>query len=195
MFFVRVCDGCGERGSGVCSACLHRLHTEAQPPQADVRAGFVYAGVARDLIVGLKYRNHRANARVLVDAVMMRLHPLPTVDVVTWVPTTRMRARQRGVDQSALLARYLGRKIGVPVRCLLDKTSHEAQTGRTRHERLRGPTFVARNLGTANRVMVVDDVVTTGASLGWARSVLVAAGATSVVCVAIAATPAPMNTR
>jgi predicted amidophosphoribosyltransferase len=43
--------------------------------------------------------------------------------------------------------------------------------------------------------MVVDDVVTTGASFDRARAVLIAAGATSVVCVAVAATPAPMNTR
>ena len=195
MFFVRVCDGCGQRARGVCSACRHRLLSEPPPPPADVCAGFVYAGVARDLIVGLKYRNHRANARVLVEAMMLRVAPMPPVDVITWVPTTRRRARQRGIDQSELLARHVGQSMGLPVRRLLDKTSEEAQTGRTRRQRLQGPTFVARSLGAASRVMVVDDVVTTGASFRRARSVLLAAGATSVVCVAVAATPAPKITR
>lgn len=195
MFFARVCDGCGARGRGTCDACMHKLRSEAQPTGSAIWAGFVFGGVARDLIIGLKYRNHRANARVLVDAVLQRLHPVPPVDVITWVPTTRQRQRQRGVDQSELLARCFGWRLRVPVRCLLHKTSIEVQTGRTRRQRLQGPTFVARPVGAATRVMVVDDVVTTGASFERARAVLIAAGAASVVCVAIAATPAPMNTR
>lgn len=195
MFFAHVCDGCGERGRGTCDACMRRLLSEARPTGSAIWAGFVFSGMARELIIGLKYRNHRANARVLVDAVLQRLHPLPPVDVITWVPTTRLRQRQRGVDQSELLARRFGRHLRVPVRRLLHKTSDEVQTGRTRRQRLQGPTFVARPVGAATRVMVVDDVVTTGASFDRARAVLIAAGATSVVCVAVAATPAPMNTR
>jgi predicted amidophosphoribosyltransferase len=162
--------------------------------RTDAIVGFVYEGVIRNLIIGLKYRNRRDNARQLVDMTIARLEALPQADVITWVPTTRRRARQRGGDQAEALARWLGKRTQVPVRGLLVKTSREAQTGRSRSERLDGPAIVARPLHHAQRVIVVDDVVTTGATFDRVRAALRAAGATEVVCVAIAATPAPVNT-
>ena len=156
-----------------------------------VHVGFAYEGPVRNHIIGLKYRNHRDNVRILIDALLGRVGPLPEVDVITWVPTTRRRARDRGIDHAELLARRLGRRLGVPVRSLLVKTSTEPQTGRTRRQRMIGPTFVSRSLRPGVRVLVIDDVVTTGTSLARARSTLLAAGASNVVLVSVAATPAP----
>ncbi len=194
MFFTRICDGCGMVGSGVCVVCIERIMASRQPHVGEVLAGFEYVGIVRELIIGLKYRNHRSNARVLADALVNRLEPLPSVDILTWLPTTRGRIRQRGVDHAELLARSLSRRTGIPARRLLYKTSYEAQTGRTRRQRLDGPTFVARPMRHGQKVMVVDDVVTTGASFDRARAALIAAGARGVTCVAIAATPVPGNT-
>lgn len=193
MFLARICDGCGRRitSASSCVVCDASLAAIGTPMVDGVHVGFVYEGVVRSLIIGLKYRNHRGNARILIDAVLERVGPLPRVDVITWVPTTRSRARGRGVDHAELLARRLGRRLGAPVRSCLIKTSVEPQTGRTRMQRMVGPTFVTRSLRPGVRVMVVDDVVTTGTSLGCARSALIAAGAVSVVCVVVAATPAP----
>jgi predicted amidophosphoribosyltransferase len=191
MFFVRVCDGCGRRVSGACDGCARALAALDRPSVRGAHVGFAYEGVVRQLIIGLKYRNHRDNARLLVDALLARVGPLPEVDVVTWVPTTRLRVRRRGVDHAELLARRMGRRLGVAVQRNLVKTSAEPQTGRTRRQRMVGPTFVPRSMRPGMRVMVVDDVVTTGTSLDRARVALVAAGASCVVCVAVAATPAP----
>lgn len=191
MFFVHVCDGCGARSTKSCARCVGVLET-LEKPSVDY-AGFVYEGLVRELIIGLKYRNHRSNARVLVDALLTRMDGLASVDVVTWVPTTRSRVRKRGVDHAELLARWVGRRLGVPVRGLLVKTSRDAQTGRSRRQRMVGPTFVVSPLRNQPRIMVVDDVVTTGTSMRRARASLVAAGARLVVCVAVAATPAPKN--
>jgi predicted amidophosphoribosyltransferase len=196
VFFTRTCDGCGVGRTGTCVACLRALSALPRPtivaPEVDfVHHGFVYQGVVRELIIGLKYRNHRPNAGLLVDALVDRLESLPAVDVVTWAPTTRARARRRGADHAELLARRMGRRLGVPVRRLLCKTSDGAQTGRSRRQRMVGPTIVARPFRGAPRVMVVDDVVTTGTTLERSRAALIAAGAVAVVCVAIAATPAP----
>lgn len=191
MFFVRVCDGCGGRTVGACAGCSAGIGSVGMPVVDGVHVGFVYEELVRHFIIGLKYRNHRDNARILVDALLGRVGPLPEVDVITWVPTTRRRARRRGVDHAELLARRLGRRLGVPVRSVLVKTSTEPQTGRSRRQRLIGPTFVTRSLHPGLRVMVIDDVITTGTSLARARSALLAAGASNVVLVAVAATPAP----
>lgn len=193
MFLARTCDGCGCRiaGASACTRCIDAIETVGRPVVDGVHVGFVYDGLVRRLIIGLKYRNHRGNARILIDALLARVGPLPPVDVITWVPTTRSRARRRGVDHAELLARRVGHRVGVPVRACLIKTSVEPQTGRTRIQRMVGPTFVTRSVRRGMRVMVVDDVVTTGTSMGRARTALRAAGASSVVCVAVAATPAP----
>lgn len=193
MFFARTCDGCGRRVAGVspCATCSDGLSAISRPSVDGVHVGFAYEGLARNLVIGMKYRNHRGNARILVDALLARVGPLPPVDVITWVPTTRSRARRRGVDHAELLARRVGHRVGAPVRACLIKTSVEPQTGRTRMQRMVGPTFVTRSVRRGMRVMVVDDVVTTGTSMDRARSALRAAGASSVVCVAVAATPAP----
>jgi competence protein ComFC len=170
------------------------MEAVGRPLVEGVHVGLVYEGLVKRFIIGLKYRNHRDNVRILVDALLRRVGPLPEVDVITWVPTTRRRVRHRGIDHAELLARRLGRRLGVPVRACLVKTSSEPQTGRTRRQRLTGPTFVTRSLRKGVRVMVVDDVVTTGTSLDRARTALLASGASSVVLVAVAATPAP-NSR
>jgi predicted amidophosphoribosyltransferase len=113
------------------------------------------------------------------------------VDVVTWAPTAPGRRRARGYDQAEVLARAVARALGVPARGLLRRTDRAGpQTGRRRAERLaRAPTFAVAARRVPARVLVVDDVVTTGATLHAACSALVAGGAESVRAVAAAATP------
>ena len=112
------------------------------------------------------------------------------VDVVTWAPTSARRRRRRGYDQAELLARAVAWRLGVPCRRLLRRVDDPRgpQTGRTRAERLAGPTFVARRR-VRGVVLVVDDVVTTGATLRAAETALLAGGARSVRSIAAAATP------
>jgi predicted amidophosphoribosyltransferase len=155
----------------------------------DVVAALPFEGVARQVVLGLKYRNRRAVARHLAHLMVRRLH-LGRVDVVTWAPTSASRARERGFDQAELLARAIAAELEVPCRRLLFRSHGASQTGHTRAERLRGPSFRARAPRTGLRVLVVDDVVTTGATLQSARSALLAAGVADVVCIAAASTPA-----
>jgi predicted amidophosphoribosyltransferase len=149
-------------------------------------------------MLGFKYRNHRAVAALFAECLLARLRDTPDIgriDVVTWVPTTRERRMSRGHDQAETLARMLGRSLGVPVRKLLERETVGHQTGHSREQRLVGVALRARLFSIPGTVLVVDDVVTTGATMRMAERALYLAGAARVVCIAVAATPAPARRR
>jgi predicted amidophosphoribosyltransferase len=153
------------------------------------RALVRYEGPVRQLVTDLKYRNDRRLLGRLADELAGMVDP-PSDAVVTWVPTTAVRRRRRGYDQAALLARALARRWRRPCRRLLDRTHGPPQTGRSMVERQQGVALVycGRRPVTVP-VVVVDDVVTTGATLRSGASVLREAGAPWVGAVAIARTP------
>ena len=161
-------------------------------PECDVAVVAVaYEGIARRLILSLKYHNRQqvvtVLAELLAERIEQRIQDIETVcDVVTWAPTSKARVRRRGHDQSELLARCLARKMHVPCRRLLIKTSTNVQTGASRELRLQGSVFSARKLGVNSHVIVVDDVVTTGTTLRCAADALRKAGVCQVTCVAVA---------
>jgi predicted amidophosphoribosyltransferase len=162
----------------------------ATPPGIDrLVVAFAYEGVARELVARVKYRNARAAVAWLADAMVERLGREPPVDVVTWAPTTPARRRARGFDHAELLARAVGRRRGIPVRGLLLRAPGPVQTGARRAERRCGPQLRARSAVNGRSVLLVDDVVTTGATLTAAAGALRGSGALRVLGLAAARTP------
>jgi predicted amidophosphoribosyltransferase len=153
-----------------------------------------FTGRARNVVLGLKYRNRRQVAGHLAGLVVNAIVANGDhrgIDVVTWAPTSDARRRARGFDQGELVARRVARQLGVPCRRLLVRSGPAApQTGRTRVERLHGPEFAARPGLEGRRVIVVDDVVTTGATLRAAAVALRHAGVVEPRLYAVASTPA-----
>jgi len=153
-----------------------------------------YAGQAGRLVRALKYGNVRGPVGALGSAMAglaLGSEQAAGFDVVTWVPTTVGRRSQRGFDQAELLASATARSLGVRSRRLLLRAPGVGQTllpARLRHS---GPVLRARRVPSGARVLLVDDVVTTGASLASASDALLAAGAGSVRSVVVAATPEP----
>lgn len=174
------CPGCGAVGAEPCAACVAAMdRSPPVPVPASLdrcRALLAYEGPAREVVARLKYRNRRATLGWLATGIA-RLVPAGEVDVVTWAPTSAERRRQRGYDQAELLARRVARRTGLPCRSLLRREPGPPQTGRDLAARARGPSFAARCALGGCRVAIVDDVVTTGATLDAAGRALRAAGA------------------
>jgi ComF family protein len=191
MVFTSSCVSCNQPGDLICRRCRFSLaSTRAVRTEGGVDAALPFDGVGRQAVLGLKYRNRRAVAKHLAALMVKRLRP-GAVDIVTWAPTSAARAGERGFDQAELLARAVARQLGVPCRRLLYRAHGSSQTGHTRIERLHGPAFRARAPRPGVRVLLVDDVVTTGATLHAAASALLDAGIADVRCIAAAATHAP----
>lgn len=187
------CPGCGANAEPVCDACQESLLPApplATPPGLDhLAVAFAYEGVAREVVARVKYRNARGAVSWLAAEMLQRL-PTPTnLDVITWAPTTPQHRRSRGFDHAELLARAVGRKAKLPVRALLTRLPGPAQTGAGRNERKEGPRFRARPDVAHCHVLLVDDVVTTGATLAAGAAALRRGGATSVTGLCAARTP------
>ena len=191
MLFGQRCEACGDIARVLCVKCRTQLFAMAQPECDAAVVAVAYEGIARRLILNLKYRNRRQVVVVLAELLAQRVvQSVPNIaavcDVVTWAPTSTVRVRRRGHDQAELLARRLARVLDVPCRRLLIKTSTNVQTGASRDQRLRGSVYSARKLRVNSHVMVVDDVVTTGTTLRCTAEALQKAGAYQVICVAVA---------
>jgi ComF family protein len=180
------CLRCGLPGPDpLCGGC------RASPPSFDaVRAGGLFGGPLAEAVHAFKYAGRPALGRPL-GAWLAARAPLPVGAVVVSVPLARGRRIERGYDQAALLADALARAAGRPRarRALARTRETPPQVGRSREERARNVAgaFAARPVEVGGRdVVLVDDVVTTGATADAAAEALRRAGARSVVVVALA---------
>jgi ComF family protein len=147
--------------------------------------------VVRDAIHAFKFRGKRALARPLA-ALIGEQWPAAARDVAALVPVPlgRPRERERGFNQAALLAERLARSLGVDVRprwlARMRDTRPQSDLGAAeRRANVRGA-FAARADVAGRHVVVVDDVLTTGATVAECARALRAAGAARVGVVAVA---------
>lgn len=200
------CAGCRREGTPLCGECLPALDArlEAQPGvpiglPADLPAPLLqlewcapFTGVTRRALHALKYDGERRLARPLGAAVARRwARAGVSGDVLVPVPASPDRVRDRGYDQAALLAEEIGRHLRLPVLQALERTrATTAQFDLDRAARATnlGGAFAVRDAAeiVGLWVVLVDDVVTTGATLAACATVLLERGATAVSAVAVA---------
>jgi ComF family protein len=205
------CAACGLPGAPACAGCLAGLVGLPPPwcagcgapvpvpvercpaclgPLAGARQAVAYAGAAPALVAGLKDRRLRRLAPVLAGVVADRVPAPPAGSVLVPVPLGPARLRDRGFNQSALLARELGRRWGLPVAEALARVREGPdQRGAPRSARARqaAGAFAARpGVPPPAVAVLVDDVHTTGATLAACARALRRAGAGRVgaLCVA-----------
>ena len=186
------CVVCGAGDVLLCRSCTARL--VAAPPLPaprdvdEARALFVYDEVGAGVLGALKYRNAHRLVRLL-GSPLAAIAPRH-LDVVTWAPATPANRSRRGYDQGELLARELARRLDIACRRLLVRGRDVPQAARGRADRAVGPRLRCRPPVPA-RVLVVDDVLTTGATLATAAGLLRRGGASRVDVLAVAWTPPP----
>ncbi len=210
IFFPRWCIGCGREGGFICDSCRRALPRIVPPlcprcgrPQPSgilcsscvswqtkingIRSPFRFDGVIRQAIHQLKYRNLRALAQPLAGLLQdyLATNPLP-VEVLVPVPLHQKRLRERGYNQSSLLAQQIGKLTRLPVvdDCLI-RQRHTLAQARTstideRRSNVSGA-FVCRDQRLRDKqVLLIDDVSTSGATLDACAAALKASGAISV---------------
>jgi predicted amidophosphoribosyltransferase len=188
LLFPPRCVLCQRTGPALCRSCRDGLPPAGPNP---AHAPFAYTAATTTVIAAFKFQGVRALAGPLAEAMVERLGDRLCDVTVTWAPTDPARRRQRGFDQAELLASAVANCADRPLMALLRRGGPAiAQTGRNRLERHRGPRLdaVAQVLGP---VLIVDDVVTTGATLAAAAAAVLGAGAERVTWAAAAATPSP----
>jgi ComF family protein len=182
------CDACWLPAAGFCYRCAERpLALER------LRSIFCYEGPVRRLVHAFKFGGQTC----LAEPMAVELLPLleqadPATDLLVPVAMPRMRERQRGFNQSQLLARHLGKVAGLPV---VDALSRQRDNGTQvsslnaaeRWRRVHGAFSVRDDAAIAGRRLVlIDDIATTGATLDACARALLGAGAASVSAVTLA---------
>jgi ComF family protein len=154
----------------------------------------VYSGTTRAAIAALKYGGERRLVAPLAGALAERwAFAAAGGDLITWVPVHPSRRRERGFDQAELLARAMAGRLGLPILgCLERRRRTVAQHRLGQHQRSDNLTGAFEVPGAARArvegrwVVVVDDILTTGATLSSCATALLEAGAGAVSAITLA---------
>lgn len=202
LLYPPKCPFCGkllEKGELLCPKCrrdLPRLSGMAGERTVELTRGCVcvleYDDRVRKAIHEFKFhgKSARSGAFGTLIAQCVREHDL-AADLVTWPPLSKRRLRERGYDQAQLLAEKVGRELGLPVARTMEKKHRPAQSGlkgeaQRRANVLGAYTAINAEAFRGKRVLLIDDVTTTGATLSECAKTLRLAGAEGVVCATLA---------
>jgi ComF family protein len=194
-----VCPRCGRSFGSPEALAADPAHEcwscRTEPPEVDqALAAGLFEGPLREAIHVYKYRPLRALGRPLAAWMCGHVRITAPLDVVMPVPLHRSRLRERGFNQALLLARGVSEAFSIPLRydALLRTRATRPQvalTGRERKDNVAGAFAVMeRDLIAGKRVLLVDDVLTTGATMNECARVLRECGADAVVALTLART-------
>ena len=178
-----ICPLCGipQPGVTLCSECK-----AYQPVYTAARSWGWYEGSLRSAIHQLKYHNDMGVSEELAKPLAHLLTGLNwQVDLIAAVPLSKKRRRERGYNQSALLARWLSFATGIPFQEAViersrDTTSQVGLHARERHQNMMGAFTARTKIAAGKSILIIDDVTTTGATMQACAHAFQTAGASRI---------------
>jgi predicted amidophosphoribosyltransferase len=187
-----LCAACGRScrpEAALCSRCSRRLATmdplEGAGPPGVNRAwsSAPHEGVARDLVTALKFRRLLPVADPMADRIHWLAPGTLLSGTVVPVPTSRLRSFSRGFDPAAELAQALAARANLPISACLVRRGGGRQVGKRRTARIGHPPLIHARGPVPRSVLLIDDVLTTGATLASCASALRQAGTIRVAAI------------
>lgn len=202
LLFPRKCILCREllkeNETDLCGYC-RRNAPEFIPGKNNIpfvagwTAVWYYKENVQKSIIRYKFRNVRSYADAYARFLALRIQEMQVdFDYITWVPVSLRRRFQRGYDQVELLAKAVSKELGIPLLSTLKKQRHNpAQSGipdaAKRKANVLGAYKVRSNSDIAGKtLLLIDDVITTGATSSECAKTLLTAGAKEIYCAAVA---------
>ena len=181
-----MCTGCDRpmATAGLCGAC------DASYDRVWVCGS--YHSYLGDMIKAMKFDAVREVARTAAELMSERLPSLPSNTIIIPIPTIRSHIRVRGFDHTALMARALSRRTGILYKPLIKRLNNTIQLGKSRKDRIaqaKQAFYVDTVLDPEANYLILDDVVTTGATVQAAAKCLKDAGARTVWVVTLTHEP------
>ena len=188
----------------ICASCRPKLPWTTEAGGRTVGRFFsrcvsplYYTDTAREALLRFKFGSRISCAAAFGSLIAERLSREKDLryDLVTWIPSSFLRIRHRGYSQSRLLAEETAKRLGEECTALLRRRAHRVPQSRMRTEadRIANVSGAFRAVHperfVGKRVLLIDDVVTTGATLSECARVLLGAGAEDVVCAALCCRP------
>ena len=193
------CHRLTQKGAAVCPRCQEKLpytgsaSRQSFPHVDGCCSPLYYVGTVRESLLRYKFGGLRHYAGVYGELLAKCIDENAfSCDSITWVPLSRRRLRRRGYDQARLLAEEAAKRLGLPCKRLLrKKKNNPSQSGtgnaEKRRRNVKGVYETMKDAEiTGKRILLVDDIVTTGATLSECASVLKAAGAKAVFACTLA---------
>ena len=183
------CPVCGretELGDAVCWQCsVNKI------PFKSHRSVYAYRDKARRAVVGFKFHNRPHYAETMGQLMSVYAPKLSSIDCVTYVPMTKRAVRKRGYNQAELLARKIAECTGAEFEICLEKIKETKVQSRlsfkNRQKNIAGAFSGLHNV-RGRKILLVDDVFTTGATITAAAKALKKAGASEINCLTFAMT-------
>lgn len=206
LLFPRKCVLCqrilSRREESLCAACRAEIEPRPMgkhklPHIARWYALWDYEGKVPESIHRFKFRAHPGYAQEYAKLLAQQLEDLefPEPDYISWVPISAKRRRNRGYDQAQLLAKHLSNEVDIPFVRVLNKTVNNPPQSTIRGEAQRRANVLGAysiddpEYVIGKKLLLLDDVLTTGATAGECARVLLTAGAREVALVTVGAVP------
>jgi len=205
------CSGCGIIGTLLCDNCKYDIisepHSACLVCRKPSRVGICKVhnlsyekawcvGQRKDtlqrLIGSYKFRNTKAASRILASLLDAHLPQLPDTTIIVPIPTVASHIRERGYDHILLIARRLATLRSLPIRSVIIRKNTKTQHHANRHDRMiqaLSAFSIHGSVDPSATYLIIDDIVTTGATIEYAALLLKEAGAKTIWVAAIARQP------